>query len=617
MSAKEIDKLSYEHYVSEQLESAATERRYTIVKKLLEKLPESERTVVTLHYLGEMTTKEIGKFLGVSVNTIHSRLHRARKRLHGEEELLVHEVLGSVQLPANLAEQIMRQVADLKPIPAPTTKPLLPWLALGTAVILIALILGASNQYLLHFQQPYSFEAQSEHTIEIIDAPVVLDIDSKPDVRNQAGRDAPSSQNGNAGSQTSETLLTSTAGENSVTHEKNIELCTQNLIAIGNAIHSYQNEHDDFPEWLSDLHPKYLADAHVLICPADTEDGKADLHVNIDPKMSMSYDYQFHPEYRAWKNEQRLVYGDVMPLVRCRHHANEDFYALNLSFSSQIYRSSMNWEYTPEDMYSSHEAAITAFEDTLARYPDDPRFFDLHPLLVNLYTKVGNEQSAGALIERLKSGMIPDIQGYRTLYDIFDRIERYEDMLEIFKVAEQLHPDEQPILARLTFIYKKLGNIELAEAYERKFDPTYELFGKPVPDFSATDLDGNSISLQNYHGKVVLLDFWAVWCGFSVEEMPDIKKVYDTYKDEGFDIVGVNLDDEEAILRGYIKENDIHWRQVFDTAAGEDSLVQQYGINGVPELWLIDREGKLITHKARGENLEKHVAAAVKAQSQD
>ena len=88
-SVKEIDNLTYERYVSEQRESEATERRYEIVEKLLEKLPESEREVMTLYYLGEMTAKEINKFLGVPVNTINSRLHRARKRLQADQEVLI------------------------------------------------------------------------------------------------------------------------------------------------------------------------------------------------------------------------------------------------------------------------------------------------------------------------------------------------------------------------------------------------------------------------------------------------------------------------------------------------------------------------------------------------
>ena len=209
----EIQRSSYERYISEQYETDAREHRYELAKKLLEKLPESERTVMTLYYLGEMTTKEIGKFLGVSVHTITSRLQRARKRLQQDEELFVQEVLGSVPLSASLTESIVQKVADIKLTPPPTGKPLLPWAAFGTAVVLVTLLLlGLSNQYLNRFQKPYSFEAQSEPTIEIIDAPIVLDIESKPDVRNQVGRAVATDKNASTGTQVSKTVLTPTVG---------------------------------------------------------------------------------------------------------------------------------------------------------------------------------------------------------------------------------------------------------------------------------------------------------------------------------------------------------------------------------------------------------------------
>ena len=519
----EIEKSAYTRYLSEQRQIETSERRREIVTKLLAKLPESERTVVTLYYLGEMKVKEISKFLGVSVSTINTRLHRARKRL-----------------------------------------------------------------------------------LE------------------------------------SEMFLTSTAGGNSERHERNIELCTQNLLTIGEAIQTYQKEHENFPEQLSDLHPKYLPDASVFICPADDKDGKAGFLPNIDlvaiskiigrigflqdtdPRMPVSYGYQLAPEYRTKKSEQRLVFGDVIPLVRCQHHANEDFEALNLSFSSQIYRSSTIWEHTPEDMYGSHEAALTAIEEILARPPDDKRFpdgkrfFDLYPQLVRLHTLLGNEQSAAVLIERLKSGMIQDLQGYQTLFDILKTVERYEDLLAFFQVAEQQYPDEKFIFWKLADIHRRLGNTELAEAYDRKSNPRYELVGKPVPNFSVIALDGNPISLRDYYGKIVLLHFWKVWRDFGTAETSDIKKVYDTYKETGFDIIGVCLDSEEAImcrLRNYIKVNGIQWRQIFDAAAY--SLLQQYDISGTPEMWLIDRDGKLITHEADRENLEMLVSETVKVQSQD
>ena len=212
----EIQRTSYERYISEQQERDFREHRQDLVKKLLEKLPESERTVMTLYYLGEMTTKEISKFLGVSVHTITSRLQRARERLKQNEELLVQEVLGSVPLSANLTERIAQKVADIQLTPPATGKPLLPWAAFGTAVVLVTLLLlGLSNQYLNRFQKPYSFEAQSEPTIEIIDAPIVLDIESKPDVRNQVGRATAPNKTGSAGTQVSNVTSTSATMESS------------------------------------------------------------------------------------------------------------------------------------------------------------------------------------------------------------------------------------------------------------------------------------------------------------------------------------------------------------------------------------------------------------------
>ena len=214
---EEIQESSYTHYVSEQRQTEVTEHRRELVKKLLAQLPESERTVVTLHFLGEMTAKEIGKLLGVSVNTIKSRLRRGRKRLQEQrEELLVSETLGSIPFPAHVTERIMEQVANMQPTPAPTGKPLIPWMAFGTAVAFVILMLGVSNQYLARFQKPYSFEAESEPTIEIVDAPIVLDIVSKPSIRNQFGRAAIPGKSSSAGIQVSETVTRSKALKDSL-----------------------------------------------------------------------------------------------------------------------------------------------------------------------------------------------------------------------------------------------------------------------------------------------------------------------------------------------------------------------------------------------------------------
>ena len=197
--------------------------------------------MVTLYYFGEMTCEEISRFLGVSANTIKSRLSRARQRLR-KEEPIIREALDSFQLSANLTENIVREIAHIKPVAPSRGKPLVPWAITVSTVTVILLTIGMGNQYLLHFQHPYSFEAESEQTIEIVDAPIILNMDSKPDVRNQAGRALSDSENGRTGSQTSETLLTAATEEDSVMDETNIELCTQNLIAIGKAIETYRKK---------------------------------------------------------------------------------------------------------------------------------------------------------------------------------------------------------------------------------------------------------------------------------------------------------------------------------------------------------------------------------------
>ena len=160
---EEIGASAYARYEVEQRETEATEHRFEIVNKLLEKLPEGEQIVVTLHYLDEMTAKEIGKFLGVSPKAVWTRLHRARKRLQEEEELLIQEVLGGVQISASIKQNIMRKIVDMTPTPSPKMNPSLPWAVVGTALVVATLLIfGSSSQYLPHFKNFIGFTLRDE-----------------------------------------------------------------------------------------------------------------------------------------------------------------------------------------------------------------------------------------------------------------------------------------------------------------------------------------------------------------------------------------------------------------------------------------------------------------------
>lgn len=184
-SSVELEKATYSEYVIDENEQTAAEVHREVVKQLLAKLQESERTVITLYYLGEMTYEEISNFLGVSVNSIKNRLYRARQRLQ-KEEPLIREVLENFQITPNLTANIMREVSQTKPILTSNGKPLIPWAAAASTVVAMLLMLGIGNQqYAIRFQQPYSLDAASEMTVELIDTPLVRHRTIKPDTRTQ------------------------------------------------------------------------------------------------------------------------------------------------------------------------------------------------------------------------------------------------------------------------------------------------------------------------------------------------------------------------------------------------------------------------------------------------
>ena len=189
---------AYSQYIVEERANATVETQREVVKKLLAKLKESERTVMTLHYFGEMTTEEISRFLGVSTSAIKLRLHRARQRLK-KEEPMIREALSNFKLSPNITDTIMQKVERIKPAVPSGSKPIIPWVIGASSIVLIVLMLVLGGQYLAHFQQPYSLDSQSELVVELIDAPIVLDLEAKPDIRNQLGANANNQGNNSHG----------------------------------------------------------------------------------------------------------------------------------------------------------------------------------------------------------------------------------------------------------------------------------------------------------------------------------------------------------------------------------------------------------------------------------
>src|SRR5215472_8492485 len=135
--------------------------------------------------------------------------------------------------------------------------------------------------------------------------------------------------------------------------------------------------------------------------------------------------------------------------------------------------------------------------------------------------------------------------------------------------------------------------------------------GNKFPDFDEKDLFGKPLSIGNYKGKVVLLDFWATWCGPCVGELPNVLKTYEKHHDQGFDIIGISLDQDEARLKSFIEQRKMPWQQYFDGKGWGNKLALKYGIISIPQTYLLDGSGTIIGRDLRGEELEAAVAAAV------
>ncbi len=194
----ELEEVYYSEYMTLQREEAAKQKRRAVVQKLLSKLQESERTVVNLYYIAEMTCEDIGKFLGVSTNTVRSRLHRARNKLK-KEEAMIRENLSSFQLPTQMTENIMKGISQLKPTTPSGSKPLVPLAVSAASAILVLLLIGVGAQNLIRFQKPYSIEATSKPTVEIVETQLVLQSPTEPAIRNQVGRSDVNGQNNGTG----------------------------------------------------------------------------------------------------------------------------------------------------------------------------------------------------------------------------------------------------------------------------------------------------------------------------------------------------------------------------------------------------------------------------------
>jgi thiol-disulfide isomerase/thioredoxin len=165
-------------------------------------------------------------------------------------------------------------------------------------------------------------------------------------------------------------------------------------------------------------------------------------------------------------------------------------------------------------------------------------------------------------------------------------------------------------LAELLPYFSKSGNpaiqdrLPLLEGINRRLN----LPGNQM-ELSGKFLDGTELDWNAYRGKVVLVDYWATWCGPCRAEVPNVLANYLKYHDKGFDVIGISLDEKRSDAEDYVKQTNIPWPSLFHESTGESGwqnpMAVRYGITGIPTAILIDQEGKVVSMQARGPQLGK------------
>ncbi len=169
-------------------------------------------------------------------------------------------------------------------------------------------------------------------------------------------------------------------------------------------------------------------------------------------------------------------------------------------------------------------------------------------------------------------------------------------------------------------LFEQLAKVA-SESDDPKFQPNAERFSAIARRLR---LPGHFLSLEGkllaggdfdwsaYRGKVVLVDFWATWCGPCIGELPNVKENYKKYHDKGFDVVAISLDRSREPLDKFIEKEEIPWTQLYDEDVQKGKgwnhpMAQHYGINAIPAAILVDKDGKVVSMRARGEELSKQL----------
>ncbi|MCQ2163060.1 MAG: TlpA family protein disulfide reductase [Bacteroidales bacterium] len=192
-------------------------------------------------------------------------------------------------------------------------------------------------------------------------------------------------------------------------------------------------------------------------------------------------------------------------------------------------------------------------------------------------------------------------------------LEKYGSSTSAMAIIRTLDPvaDEELIETSLQKIEKANPGYAPAAAYREQVAQEREKImrmkpGQVAPDFTVDTPDGGKVGPQDFRGKILLIDFWASWCGPCRGEVPNLKKYYEMFKDKGVEFLSVSIDNKEEAWRKAMEEEGMTWPQALAPNAGSE-LTDLYQFSGIPFIILLDQEGKIVAKNLRGETIKETI----------
>lgn len=249
---------------------------------------------------------------------------------------------------------------------------------------------------------------------------------------------------------------------------------------------------------------------------------------------------------------------------------------------------------------------VDAFNEISEKYPDqiDDGLTNYKTYAMCFQTKNMNAEEAAAVVQEIKADMLAgeidsdDVTMARTLCMMLETPGKFE-------LAAQTNRD----FAKL---FRDHGDGQIAPVGDM-FDQTadvLELIGSKA-EIAGLTSDRKEVDIADYKGKIVLVDFWATWCGPCLQELPNVLKNYEAFHEEGFDVLGISLDNSRDEIDTFLKSNELPWVTLVSDLTGgsgfENSLASRYNVQAIPFTMLVDREGNIFSVRVRGEELQRQL----------